>query len=70
MVKLLINPAFLGKVPGLENVFEIVAHTGRGVMISYAAGEALTDLIIDGKFRGRTEKCIRFFKAETQWPTI
>ncbi len=42
---------YLGKVPGFKNVYECVAHTGRGLMISYGAGAALSDLILDGKFR-------------------
>ena len=42
---------YLGKVPGLENVFECTGHTGRGLMISYGAGEALADLVLDGKIR-------------------
>jgi FAD-dependent oxidoreductase domain-containing protein 1 len=42
---------YLGKVPGFKNVYECVAHTGRGLMISYGAGTALSDLILDGKFR-------------------
>ncbi|NIP39738.1 MAG: FAD-binding oxidoreductase, partial [Candidatus Dadabacteria bacterium] len=42
---------YIGKVPGLENVYECAGHTGRGLMISYGAGQALADLIIDGKFR-------------------
>lgn len=39
---------YLGRVPGLSNVFECVGHTGRGLMISYGAGKALSDLIVDG----------------------
>jgi len=42
---------YLGWVPGTKNVYESVAHTGRGVMISYAAGQALADLIVDGSLR-------------------
>lgn len=42
---------YLGKVTGLENVYECGAHTGRGLMISYGAGTALSDLILDGRFR-------------------
>ncbi len=42
---------YLGKVPGLENVYESIAHTGRGLMISYGAGVALADLILEGKIR-------------------
>lgn len=42
---------YLGKVPGFENIYECAAHTGRGLMISYGAGAALSDLILDGGFR-------------------
>lgn len=42
---------YLGKVPGLDNVYECEAHTGRGLMISYGAGTALADLFVDGRFR-------------------
>ncbi|GJM15239.1 MAG: sarcosine oxidase subunit beta [Thermodesulfobacteriota bacterium] len=42
---------YLGKVPGLENIYESIAHTGRGLMISYGAGVALADLILEGKIR-------------------
>ena len=43
---------YLGKVPGYENVYECAGHTGRGLMISYGAGVALADIILDGKPRG------------------
>jgi len=39
---------FLGRVEGLENVYECGGHTGRGLMMSYGAGAALADLIVDG----------------------
>ncbi len=42
---------YLGRVPGLENVYECEAHTGRGLMISYGAASALADLLVDGRFR-------------------
>jgi len=42
---------YLGKIPGLENVFECAGHTGRGLMLSYGAGEAMADLILDGRIR-------------------
>ncbi|MDA2920025.1 FAD-binding oxidoreductase [Desulfobacterota bacterium AH_259_B03_O07] len=41
----------IGKVNGLRNVYECVAHTGRGLMISYGAAMALSDLILDSKIR-------------------
>ncbi|MFQ5786988.1 MAG: NAD(P)/FAD-dependent oxidoreductase [Thermodesulfobacteriota bacterium] len=42
---------YLGKVQGLKNVYECVAHTGRGLMISYGAAIALSDLILDSEVR-------------------
>ncbi len=42
---------FLGRVPGLDNVYECAGHTGRGLMISCGAATALSDLILDGEFR-------------------
>lgn len=42
---------YLGRVPGFKNVYECGAHTGRGLMISYGAGVALSDLILEGRFR-------------------
>lgn len=42
---------YLGKVPGYGNIYECAGHTGRGLMISYGAGVALTDIILDGKPR-------------------
>ncbi|MCZ6638870.1 MAG: FAD-binding oxidoreductase [Candidatus Dadabacteria bacterium] len=42
---------YLGKVPGLDNIYESIAHTGRGLMISYGAAVALSDLILEGKIR-------------------
>ncbi len=42
---------YIGKVPGLKNVYECAGHTGRGLMISYGAGQALADLLVEGKFR-------------------
>lgn len=42
---------YLGRVPGLSNVYECEAHTGRGLMISYGAATALADLLVDGAFR-------------------
>jgi sarcosine oxidase subunit beta len=42
---------YLGKVPGFKNIYECGAHTGRGLMISYGAGTALSDLLLEGKFR-------------------
>jgi len=42
---------YLGLVPGFKNVYECGAHTGRGLMISYGAGAALSDLILEGGFR-------------------
>ncbi|NIP32001.1 MAG: FAD-dependent oxidoreductase [Candidatus Dadabacteria bacterium] len=42
---------FIGKVPGFDNIFECVGHTGRGIMISYGAAQALVDIMLEGKLR-------------------
>ncbi len=41
---------YLGRAPGLENVYECFGHTGRGLMISHGAAEALARLIEKGGF--------------------
>jgi sarcosine oxidase subunit beta len=40
----------LGKIPGFQSTFEAHSFTGRGLMQSYGAACALSDLIIDRKF--------------------
>ncbi len=51
---------YIGRVPGLENVFECVGHTGRGLMISYGAGQAIADLLVEGKLRIELESAYDF----------
>ncbi|MDX1386432.1 MAG: FAD-binding oxidoreductase, partial [bacterium] len=45
------NTAVLGAVPGVKNLFELGAATGRGVMQSYALSRGLTELITQGSFQ-------------------
>lgn len=40
----------LGRIPNYQNIYEAHSFTGRGVMQSYGAAKALTELILDGKY--------------------
>lgn len=42
---------YMGKIEGLDNAYECCGHTGRGLMISYGAGQVMSDIIIDGRPR-------------------
>lgn len=57
---------YLGKVPGFDNIYESVAHTGRGLMISYGAATALADLVLEGKIRGELANAADLSRARPQ----
>ena len=59
---------YLGKVPGYENIYECAGHTGRGLMISYGAGVALTDIILDGKPRGELKHAVDLSRERRSGP--
>jgi len=61
----------LGKVPGHENVFEAHSFTGRGVMQSYGAAVAMSELIVDGKYQSldASPLCRSRFEDRSKWLT-
>lgn len=48
----------LGKIPGTHTLFECHSFTGRGVMQSYGAAIALTELILEKKFKTINASCL------------
>jgi len=42
--------AILGRVPDFENLYELGAATGRGIMQSYALGSLMSELVTGGRF--------------------
>lgn len=59
---------YLGRTEGLDNVYECCGHTGRGIMISYGASEAFTELIIDGVFSKRFRHAVSLSRERPDGP--
>lgn len=45
------NNAIIGEYPGVDGLYLITGFSGHGVMEAPAAGQALAELIIDGKYK-------------------
>jgi glycine/D-amino acid oxidase-like deaminating enzyme len=48
----------LGKIPGTQNLYECHSFTGRGVMQSYGAAIALSELLLKNKFETIDASCL------------
>ena len=48
----------LGRIPKTKSLYECHSFTGRGVMQSYGAAIAITELIINGKFETLQARCL------------
>jgi glycine/D-amino acid oxidase-like deaminating enzyme len=59
----------IGRVRGKPGIFQAHSFSGHGVMQSYGAGQALSELITDGKYTewevAETLNPYRFDKGET-----
>lgn len=55
----------LGKIPGCHHLYECHSFTGRGVMQSYGAAIALTELILKNKFETIDASCLNRDRFET-----
>jgi sarcosine oxidase subunit beta len=65
--------AILWKVEGFDNLYELGAATGRGVMQSYALGRALAELVVLGRFETVDASGLsgeRFKKGEFLWERL
>ncbi len=61
---------YLGKVRRLENVYECFGHTGRGLMISYGAAEALACLIEKGNFDDEFKSAEQLSRERPEGPVF
>jgi glycine/D-amino acid oxidase-like deaminating enzyme len=63
----------LWRVDDLENLYELGAATGRGVMQSYALGRGMAELVVNGKFETLDLSPLsgkRFQSGELQWERL
>jgi len=65
--------AILDRVEGMDNLYELGAATGRGVMQSFALGRALAELVVGGKFETVDASCLnreRFKNGKLLWERL
>jgi len=65
--------AIIGRASPMKRVYEAHSFSGRGVMQSYGAGQALADLIVDGKYAAFDASALsreRFDRGEQVWEEL